>query len=229
VQCADYFHLLTSEMDLSMKFSLFAAVAFVALVATAPVQASTGITYQGSDSLAGFDINYTIVTNGALGTLAIADILSSKITFVGSDASNPKTVTLNGLNTFYFANTNSDNTAGVSPVTATATNLLFDFAGAGGLNFCDDSYVACYAFAPAHATDTDSVVYHGTVLLPVKEVDNTSISYNLQPNTFTSVSATTQVFGVAAVPEPATWAMLLAGFGMIGATQRRQARRLIAA
>lgn len=212
-----------------MKSSLFAVVAFAALVAAAPVLASSNITYQGSDSLAGWNIDYTIATNGALGALTVADIVSSNITFVSSDASAPKIVTLTGLNTFYFANTNSDGTSGVSPVTATATNLFFDFAGAGGLNFCDDSYSACYAYAPAHATDTDSVVYHGDALLPVKEVDNTNISSNLQPNTYASVSATTESFGVAAVPEPATWAMFLTGFGMIGATQRRQVRRLAVA
>lgn len=35
--------------------------------------------------------------------------------------------------------------------------------------------------------------------------------------------------GVSAVPEPASWAMLIAGFGMVGATLRRPARRAVVA
>lgn len=33
------------------------------------------------------------------------------------------------------------------------------------------------------------------------------------------------VFGTAAVPEPASWAMMIAGFGMVGAVARR--RRMV--
>lgn len=37
-----------------------------------------------------------------------------------------------------------------------------------------------------------------------------------------NVRLTTRLIGVAAVPEPATWAMMLAGFGMTGAALRRR-------
>ncbi|OYU15306.1 MAG: hypothetical protein CFE37_06910 [Alphaproteobacteria bacterium PA4] len=46
---------------------------------------------------------------------------------------------------------------------------------------------------------------------------------------FTSTQIATYtgaVFNAAAVPEPASWAMLIAGFGLIGAAQRR--RRAVA-
>jgi hypothetical protein len=208
-----------------MKFTFFTAVSVAALVAITPVQAATDITYKGSDSVAGFNIDYTIETNGNIGDLTVADIVSSSITLVGSAASSPMNATRSGTNTLYFNNTND---GGTSPVTASATNLLFNFAGGGGLNFCDNSGTLCYAYASAFANDTDSVVYHEGTPLPVREVDNLNVSYNLEPGTYTSVSASTQVFA-AAVPEPATWAMLIAGFSMVGLVLRRRVRSTVAA
>lgn len=40
--------------------------------------------------------------------------------------------------------------------------------------------------------------------------------------------AVDRVFAVAAVPEPATWAMLILGFGMVGGTMRRRTARTFA-
>ena len=39
------------------------------------------------------------------------------------------------------------------------------------------------------------------------------------------VATSVDVQNLAAVPEPTTWAMLIAGFGMIGFTMRRAQRR----
>ena len=44
---------------------------------------------------------------------------------------------------------------------------------------------------------------------------NFNLAFGSQANTFSLTYA---------VPEPASWAMMIAGFGMIGAAQRRRAR-----
>ncbi|MEY2882716.1 MAG: hypothetical protein RL490_440 [Pseudomonadota bacterium] len=55
------------------------------------------------------------------------------------------------------------------------------------------------------------------------ESDNHTVGYFLTKGTGTQVN----LGGAGAVPEPASWAMLIAGFGLVGASARR--RRLVAA
>ena len=42
-----------------------------------------------------------------------------------------------------------------------------------------------------------------------------------------SLSVVAQLVGVNAVPEPATWAMMIGGFGMLGAAARRRTRTTV--
>lgn len=51
-----------------------------------------------------------------------------------------------------------------------------------------------------------------------------TVQFNQQPGTWTFVS---EVTFASNVPEPASWAMMIAGFGLVGASMRR--RRLVAA
>jgi len=52
-------------------------------------------------------------------------------------------------------------------------------------------------------------------------VDNVSVTFGGQTQTFN--------FEVSAVPEPATWAMMIVGFGLVGAAARRRGRIALAA
>jgi hypothetical protein len=48
--------------------------------------------------------------------------------------------------------------------------------------------------------------------------------------TLTAIDGNPGAFAYAgAVPEPASWAMLIAGFGLVGAVMRRQARTAVVA
>lgn len=50
----------------------------------------------------------------------------------------------------------------------------------------------------------------------------TAAGYRFDSNLFSNTSVYRISFSANAVPEPATWAMLIAGFGMVGITMRRR-------
>lgn len=59
------------------------------------------------------------------------------------------------------------------------------------------------------------------------ESDNHTVGHFLTKGTGTSVPLNNSTIG--AVPEPATWALMLTGFGMVGAGMRRRSRGVVAA
>ena len=204
---------------MTIRNGTLVSIVALALAATSAAEAAN-ITYTGSDSVAGWNVNYSITTDGKVGALDFfADVVSSSITYVGADVSFPTTVTLSDTNTFYFSGSTSSSP---SPVTATATALSFNFSGDGGMNFCYVADSICYAYSAAHTLDVADVVFHLAVR-PVKEVDDLAFGYSLQPGTYTSVAATNQVFATA-VPEPAAWTMMIGGFGFTGIMLRRRLR-----
>lgn len=70
----------------------------------------------------------------------------------------------------------------------------------------------------------DTVVFAETPASGGYESDNHTVGHFLTKGTGTAVPLSPGAFP-AAVPEPATWAMMLAGFGLVGLTVRR--RRMI--
>lgn len=216
----------------TMKALLLAAM--LAGTATAASAQSSDITYTNTDQQAGFDISYSITTNGRIGLLSLADISKSSITFTPTAAAVYKNVgMLTDSNTLYFSNTNL---GAVSPVSATATNLFFDFGNGGALNFCAGPL--CYALAALGINDEDAVVYdHNDPVtgLPIatRELDNPEATgFRLAANTYTRVMPTVQSFATAAavtgaVPEPASWAMMVLGVGAAGYAMRRRQKVVV--
>mgnify|MGYP000966313315 CR=1 FL=1 len=88
----------------------------------------------------------------------------------------------------------------------------FQFEGVYALNGTSDVLgIAQYLWAAAGGSG--SATYGST----------SHLSFALPTNvTFTSASGTFLSATTSAVPEPATWAMMLAGFGLIGASMRRR-------
>ena len=116
-------------------------------------------------------------------------------------------------------------TPGRDTVDPTITSGTFSFANStgptglasdtapGGCGNC----ASLIAFRNGGAFSFDSLLVHMTLdqLTPSPfRIDSASINYQLSG-------------AVASVPEPATWAMLIAGFGMIGAQLRRRRARTL--
>lgn len=214
----------------TLKSMLFSA-AVIAAAGVSPAHAAN-ILYHGTDSLLGVDIAFDIETNGKTGDLALSDIVSSSITFSGTSSSRygafmPQTF----LNRLYFSNESGQRT-----LSATEGDLFFDFANGGNLNFDFNEITTgdleqqtfAYALAGRGVSDGDAVVYgHGD--MATRELDDAREYANLTEGTYVEVAPTNQVIASAtslgAVPEPATWAMMLLGFGMIGFGMRYGVRR----
>lgn len=67
------------------------------------------------------------------------------------------------------------------------------------------------------------VAHYGLNVWPrLGDTSNTSFIADFAPNGFEESPDGSPLFNASAVPEPATWAMMIAGFGLVGATLRRR-------
>lgn len=131
--------------------------------------------------------------------------------------------------TFFVPNgTGTDNVGGPyltavlagNIIVPTAQNVSFTFGGDDDVfAFIDGSAVArlggVHGFT---STNTSTFLTAGTHSLRIFFADRHEVASRLQ------VRLNTQGVSIDAIPEPATWAMLIGGFGMVGAAMRRQKR-----
>lgn len=75
----------------------------------------------------------------------------------------------------------------------------------------------------------DQIVFSENPTVGGYESDNHTVGHFLTKGTGTSVPLSPDSFPAGSVPEPATWAMMIAGFGMVGASLRRRELNLVAA
>jgi hypothetical protein len=181
------------------KALLGAVVAVSALSAANPALATV---YVVNTTIGGASVAGTITTDNTIGVIRQSNVSDFSLTFDGS--AGPITV-----------NKATGTTIVVGPaLVASATEMTFDYSSsASGLIFGTNDFSAflCSVSADISCTGGDRGV--------------TQIVYNnaafVQPLTGVQPFATVTT---AAVPEPATWGMMIAGFGVMGAALRTSRR-----
>jgi hypothetical protein len=191
----------------AIRFTLPIAAALLATAANA------GITYSGTVSpirqfgTGTLVVNYSITTDGTLGTVFSTQFQSWSVDFVY----NGNTQTINGSGDplgYQFGN-----------VVTTATELSMDFTRSSqkqfGLGIEDGSQIVFSGLGNeilGTGNNPDISVFY---------FDGSTFRYAgyVEPGPGFHVLGT-----AAAVPEPASWALLIAGFGLTGAAMRRRAR-----
>jgi hypothetical protein len=196
------------------NFALFAGVASVLLAAS--TCATANITYTVNETILNGSVTGTITTDGMTGLLTGADIVAWNLLLKGGAASTTLTdmnsVVLDyGTNGFFGVPSND--------VTATATDLFFNYSGA------DAGYLAfqtppayggqMYWCNATHNQGFDCAV--GESVVPVLFSDPSS-----QYDTSRTGNQIIGVAGTSAVPEPMAWMMMLVGFAGVGAVMRRR-------
>jgi hypothetical protein len=189
--------------DISMKFLKATLAAALALAATTQANA---ITYTSTRTVGTGTANLSITTDDTIGLLSTANITSFTITVA------------NSFGSFTINEDNGEAQIVGSALSATATNLLFDFTGEGG----------SYALFQAPTIGSAQTFYclevtvcannpNGETLLP----DNNYNEHRSFAN-YSGQQVIASADGAAVVPEPATWGMMLLGFGLVGAGMRRR-------
>jgi hypothetical protein len=173
------------------------ALAFTAL----PANAAT-ITYNVDQTIALGSVIGTIETDGALGVLSQSDITGFSLQVSGPGAS----VLLTQADSVVRTVGNN--------LTATASDLLFDYSGPSGyLLFQFGTFgTGMQYYCNASVAGT---CFQGASAIPE--------SFN-SPSAQVEIRAGNQIIAsvAGAVPEPTSWALMLGGFGVIGAAMRRK-------
>lgn len=184
-----------------MKTALLAALAATTALVPGAASAAT-LLYEGSD-LPGGTVNpafrFTIDTGSQPTFVSGTSVLRYNSVFVTFTRPNGTQIsTTTGVN-FSFA-TNSNGTASSQAGFLNITPLNFAVIGQGNFSVVNEFFTAGTNLAPTLLTGTFNVSSMGT---------GTPDNYVVR------------VTDISAVPEPATWVVLILGFGMVGGAMRR--------
>jgi opacity protein-like surface antigen len=145
-----------------------------------------------SQNVGGVATSGTIKTDGTLGVLSSGNITGFDITLSSPGFSDEELSNANA--SFYLQG---------SYLTATATGLYWNYAQGVGAEFSITPTSAPYNVTQFHfyTNRTDVDFHYGEQALYLNGV---------------------QLVGTASVPEPASWAMMVGGFGLLGGAMRRR-------
>ncbi len=187
-----------------MKRTLFGIVAAAAALAAAPAQASTNL-----------------ITNGGFETGDVSGWTQSGNTDFTVPVCNDANFVMAGNCSVYFGPVGSIGSLSQTISTVAGHSYLFSFMlrnlGGAPNSFSasfDGNSVYSLADSGAFSALTQSFLVHATGT-------STTVQFDFRHDpSFWGLDAVS----VAGVPEPATWAMLILGFGVIGGAVRRRQR-----
>lgn len=185
-----------------MKKSVVAAsLALLIMAGTADAAVYTVNQTIGLGSVTG-----SLTTNGTIGALSASDFTAWDLLLTGA-----------GGVTYSISQANSSVVAIGGSVTATNDNIFFNYSSGANdyLLFQDGLFTGMRYWCNA---STSSDCLQGASVVPQ--------SFNSPSAQFEARRGTIAIATVSAVPEPATWALMLAGFAMVGAAVRYRRRKL---
>ena len=194
-----------------MKISniLAAGAVFGAAILGSNIASAIPITYVVDQMIGVGSVTGTITTDGRIGIISGNNVQSWSLDLNGIGAAH------------HITEGNSDVVVTGANVTATSTDLSFNFDGpAGFLLFQDGLFSGTQYWCNASTSgDCDQ----GKSVVPE--------SFNSSSAQFASASGYQVIATVAAVPEPSTWAMMILGFAGVGfmAYRRKSKPALMAA
>jgi hypothetical protein len=176
-----------------MRKSLWIIAALFAVISAPTVLLADDITYNVNQTEGIFAVSGTVTTDGAIGTLGNTDIVAWDLT-------------LNSFPAILLDTNNSTAEVIGSALTATATELTFDFTFGGtsnsGLIFHDPSYVSWWDVVsqPPYAGYEAIAEFNGL---------------STEQYTYTAGTQVVASGGVS-TPEPSTSGLMLSGVGLLG-------------
>jgi PEP-CTERM motif len=194
---------------LIMKLFMKTAIATAALAFAAQTHAA--IIYNVNQTIGTGSVVGTVQTSGTIGALAVADFTAWNLELTGGAG---PSFTITNLNSSVFIVGGN--------ATATASNILFNY-DTGANNYLLFQQIFLNGLTYWCNTSPGGAGCGGSV-----ESVNALVSGSQQiaPRTGNLVIASVAIPG--GVPEPANWALMLAGFGVVGAALRRRARVAVA-
>jgi hypothetical protein len=186
------------------KLPLLAVICALSLMLTG--SAAANITYTANDHVGVGTVTGTIVTDGLIGTLSSADILSFNLSLFDGTGTANLTSGVHGI----VAITSNN-------VTATATQLLFNFNGNGGLmNIFDPS--TCSPPEWSFETTGSGTACNGTT----GNEEGVSAVLPFGSGVYSAESGNTVFASTSSVPEPGSLGLMVAGLAsLVGIARRR--------
>jgi hypothetical protein len=193
-----------------MKTFLAGAMAVAALL-TAP--AADAATYIGTRTIAGLTVNLTFVTDGTIGELDLSSLTEFQAIITGSYGGNVTFPT--GVTEFSGGG-----------LIATPTTIQFDTSKTAIFSVfgIPQGYYCIVGTGYYRGCDSSGEAEEGAAVYNLNPSDTVYREVAVGPGLVTLAT----LDGPGAVPEPASWAMLIAGFGLVGAVARRR-RTVVAA
>lgn len=180
-------------------------VTALALMSASTAASAALIIYDVNQSIGLGSVVGTIQTNGTLGVLGGSDIVGFNLTVSGPGAS----VNLTQADSVFVSEGTN--------LSATMSNLLFDYSGSSG-----------YALFQKGSFGTGQQYYCNASVADTCFQGASAIAESFNsPSAQVEARTGLQSIGtVTAVPEPAAWAMMIGGFGLIGSLMRRRNRHV---